>query len=136
MSPKEVDKQSNLGRISYIFGQLKALRAENVMRIVLNEDGDAAFGAVEGVPESESDGSGDAFLGGGVFDGAELFEPSDDEIVGENSAFVVAAAAIGDQAALVQRHHHVYAVAVYFCPQCSGECHLQAVGRWPLERRL
>ena len=82
MSSEEVDIQSNLGRISYIFRQFKALKPENMMRIVLNEDGDDAFGALEAFPESENEAAGDGFFGGGVFDGAELFEPSDDEIVG------------------------------------------------------
>lgn len=107
-----------------------------MMRIVLNEDGDAAFGAVEGFPERESDGARDGFFGGYVFDGTELFEFSYHEIIGQNSTFVFAGGAISDQAALVQRHHHVCAVAVHLRPQCSGYCNLQAVRRWPLERRL
>lgn len=106
------------------------------MQIVLNEDGDAAFRAVKALPQTKSDGAGDGFFSGGAFNGAELFKLSHHKIIGQNSPFVVAAGDIRDQAALVQRHHNICAVAVYFRPQCSGECHFQAVRRRPEERRL
>ncbi|KAL6975362.1 hypothetical protein U1Q18_024156 [Sarracenia purpurea var. burkii] len=87
-----------------------------MMRTVLNEDANAAFSAGESFPERETNSSGDRLLGGGVFEGAELFEPPDDEVVGQDAAFVLPIGAVGDQTVLVQSHHDVGALAVHLRP--------------------
>lgn len=113
--------------------QRKVLRPKNLITTILDEDGDAALTAVEALPQREAHGPRDRLLRRHVLDGAELLQLPDDEVVGQDSALVLALGDVGDQPALIECHHYVHAVAVNFALQRSGEGDLQGVRRWPLE---
>lgn len=102
----------------------------------MQEDDEGAIGAGEVIPEGEFDVSGDGFLGRKVLDGAELLEPPDDEVVGENAASVLALGAVGHEPALAQGHHHVRALAVHLRPQGSFYAHHHRLLVRTYERRL
>ena len=88
-----------------------------VLRGGLGKDHDAAFDAVETGPEGKGDGAGDCLPGGEILDTAELLHPTNDEVIGEDSAFVLSSHAVGDESVLVERHHDVGAAAVHPIPQ-------------------
>lgn len=119
--------------LSYIVRQRKALRPKNLMTGILDEDGDAASAAVEALPQREAHCPGDRLLRRHVLDGAELLQPPDDEVVGQDSTLVLPLGDVGDQPALVERHHDIHALAVDSALQRSCEGDLQGVRRWPLE---
>lgn len=71
------------------------------MRGILREDGNSTFAAIEAFPEGEINGPWNSFLGGDVFDGAELFKLPNDIVISYDAAFVFSFLAVGDQTTFI-----------------------------------
>ncbi|KAM1040735.1 hypothetical protein TB1_029345 [Malus domestica] len=84
---------------------------------VLNKEGHATFGWIVTVPQGEVYGSRNGLLCSNVFDSAELFNLSDDGVIGQDTSLVLSLGAVGNQPVLVQRHHHIGTVFVHLRPQ-------------------
>lgn len=94
-------------------GYLELLRPKSLKRSILNENHDTTLGSIESLPEIELDGTADALLGCNVLHSGHLLQAADNVIVGQHAALVLAAAAVGDQAAFIESHHYVDSAAVY-----------------------
>jgi len=89
------------------------------MGVVLNKDSNATLAAIEAFPKSKVDSARDNLLAREVLDKAELLEPPNNIVVGEDSALVLSRGAICHQPILVQRHHHICTLLIYVHPQSS-----------------